>query len=126
MKFELDLGARWPIIRSYGAGEFRIADQRHTSSLVLSRDQVRTDLLPAHAGMLTAAHLDTLCDLGADLLVIGTGARSSFLSQALLARVLARGVGCEVMSTAAACRSYNVLVAEGRSVAAALFIIAPD
>ena len=126
MKFELDLGARWPIIRSYGVGEFRIAEQRHTTSLVLAGDQVRTDFLPAHAGLLTSAHLDALCDFGTDLLLIGTGARSSFLSQALLARVLARGVGCEVMSTAAACRSYNVLVSEGRSVAAALFIITTD
>ena len=123
MKFELDLGARWPIIRSYGTGEFLVGEQRLTTSLVLVRDQVRTDLLPDGMSRLGPAHLDALCELGTDLLLIGSGARTCFLPQALLGRVLARGIGCEVMTTPAACRSYNVLVAEGRSVAAALFVM---
>ena len=126
MKFELDLGARSPIIRSYGTGEFVVGDQRYHASLVLSGDILSTELLPAGIELLDDSHLDALCALGTDLLLIGSGGRSRFLPQPLLARVLARGIGCEVMTTAAACRSYNVLVAEGRSVTAALFVIDPD
>ena len=126
MKFELDLGARSPIIRSYGTGEFLVGDQRYHASVVLAGDVLRTDLLPSGFELMDDSHLDALCGLGTDLLLIGSGARPRFLPQPLLGRVLARGIGCEVMTTAAACRSYNVLVSEGRSVAAALFVITPD
>ena len=125
MKFELDHGAGARIIRSYGPGEFTVGEQRVRGSMVIMGDQLLLDLLPERSELLTSSHLDALCALGTDLLVIGTGQRQIFPAPALLAAVLARGIGCEVMATPAACRCYNVLVSESRSVAAALFALEP-
>jgi len=57
-----------------------------------------------------------------EVLLIGTGPRQVFPDRALLAPLHAARVGFEVMDTAAACRTYNVLVGEGREVAAALIV----
>jgi uncharacterized protein len=54
--------------------------------------------------------------------VLGTGTRQRFPDTKLLGAVLARGIGCEVMDTGAACRTYNVLVSEDRPVVAALLL----
>jgi uncharacterized protein len=123
MKFELDHTAGARIIRSYGPGEFTVGEQRLHGSIVLAADRIIVDLLPADITELNAAHLDQLCALQTDLIVIGTGRRQIFPPYALITSVLGRGVGCEIMDTAAACRCYNVLLAESRSVAAALFSI---
>lgn len=125
MKFELDLGAGARIIRSYGPGEFTVGEQRVTGPVVVTGEQVLLDLLPSRCELLTEAHLAALCALGTDILVIGTGNRQIFPPPALIAGVLARGIGCEIMATPAACRCYNVLVSESRSVAAALFTLNP-
>jgi len=54
--------------------------------------------------------------------LIGTGARFQFPEPALLAPLQKAGIGVEVMDTQAACRTYNILLGEGRSVAAALIL----
>ena len=53
-------------------------------------------------------------------MILGTGPRLRFPAPALSKSLIARRIGLEVMDTAAACRTYNVLLAEGRSVVAAL------
>lgn len=125
MKFELDQSSRHLTVRAYGAREFLVGDRRITRPVVLCGAQVDEQLLPDDIAALNEGHIERLCALGTDLLLIGTGPRQVFLAPALSALVLSRGIGCEAMDTAAACRSYNVLVAESRSVAAALFMLAP-
>jgi len=61
-------------------------------------------------------------ELQPEVLLIGTGARQVFPGTALIAELYALRLGFEIMDTAAACRTYNVLVAEGRDVAAALIV----
>ena len=123
MKFELDHTAGSRIIRSYGPGELTVGEQRLQGAVVLANDRIILDLLPDDITELNASHLDQLCALKTDLIVIGTGRRQVFPEYSLITSVLARGIGCEIMDTAAACRCYNVLLAESRSVAAALFTI---
>lgn len=65
-------------------------------------------------------HFSRLASLKPELVVFGSGARLRFLPAAVLRPLIDAGIGCETMDTAAACRTYNVLVAEGRSVVAAL------
>jgi|LNFM01.1.fsa_nt_gb uncharacterized protein len=125
MKFELDQTDRHLTIRSYGAREIVVGDQRLTRPVVLCGASIDIDLLPPTLEQLGPAHIERLCALGVDLLLIGTGSRQVFLDPALTAPLLSRGIGCESMDTAAACRSYNVLIAESRSVAAALFMLTP-
>ena len=122
MKFELDQTDRHLTIRSYGAREIVVGDQRLTRPVVLCGASIDIDLLPPTLEQLGPDHIERLCALGVDLLLIGTGARQVFLDPALTAPLLSRGIGCEAMDTAAACRTYNILSGEGRNVAAALII----
>ena len=125
MKFEVDQTSGHLTVRAYGAREFLVGDRRITRPVVLCGTAIDDRLLPDDISDLDEAHVARLCALGTDLLVIGTGPRQVFLPPRLSALVQSRRIGCETMDTAAACRSYNVLVAESRSVAAALFMLAP-
>ncbi len=72
---------------------------------------------------LTAEAFDAVIAAQPAVLIIGTGARQRFLHPRLLAGLHAARIGVETMDTGAACRTYNVLMAEGRQVAAALLPI---
>jgi uncharacterized protein len=69
---------------------------------------------------LTEADFERLAAMAPELVVFGSGARLHFPKPALLRALMARRIGIETMDTPAACRTYNVLIAEGRSVVAAL------
>ena len=69
---------------------------------------------------LTEAHFATLAALAPELVIFGSGQRIRFPRPALMQALIARRIGLETMDTPAACRTYNVLLAEGRSVVAAL------
>jgi uncharacterized protein len=71
---------------------------------------------------LTAAHFDALLPLEPELVIFGSGTRLRFVSPALYRSLIERRIGIETMDTAAACRTYNVLASEGRSVVAALIV----
>jgi uncharacterized protein len=72
--------------------------------------------------MLAAAHFEQVLALKPELVIFGSGARLQFVSPALYRCLIEARIGIETMDTAAACRTYNVLAAEGRSVVAALLI----
>ena len=67
-------------------------------------------------------HFLTISELEPQLVILGTGEQQQFPKTELYATLLNQGVGVEVMSTPAACRTYNILVSEGRNVAAALLL----
>ncbi len=69
---------------------------------------------------LTVADMEALRDTGAEIILIGTGAKQRFPHPSLLRPLIEARRGFEIMDTAAACRTYNVLMSEGRFVAAAL------
>jgi uncharacterized protein len=71
---------------------------------------------------LTVAHFERIAALSPEVVVFGSGARLRFAPAALLRPLLERRIGVETMDTAAACRTYNVLVGERRSVVAALLL----
>ena len=74
---------------------------------------------------LTEAHFEAIAALKPELVIFGSGARIRFPHPSLLKPLIARRIGVETMDTAAACRTYNVLLAEGRAVVAALLFEAP-
>ena len=83
------------------------------------------DVQPWHCDAfdaLTAEHFERIAALGPELVVVGSGARLRFVHPSLLRALIGRRIGVETMDTPAACRTYNVLVAEGRSVVAALLL----
>lgn len=94
-----------------------------TRSLILTGQQVITDWEPSQPGELTAAHLEAVLSLDPELVLLGTGSRQQFPPMDILQPLHQARIGIEVMDTAAACRTFNILVAEGRHVVAALMMI---
>jgi uncharacterized protein len=94
-----------------------------TESLILTSRRIITDWEPNHLEELTATHLEMVLSLDPELVLLGTGARQQFPAMELLSRFHRAQIGVEVMDTAAACRTFNILIAEGRHVAAALLMI---
>ena len=81
------------------------------------------DWVPPAIADLTVEAIAPLLDPLPEFILIGTGARLARPPRALVEALDARGIGVETMDTAAACRTYNVLLAEGRSVVAALLFL---
>ena len=123
MKLHLETGDGTNLIRAYGPGYVVVNRERYTRSLVVTPDRVVADWPPQGFAELHAAHFAALCALEPEVVLFGTGASLRFPPPALLAALIDIGVGVEVMDTAAACRTYNILVSEGRRVIAALFPI---
>jgi uncharacterized protein len=85
----------------------------------------RGDVLPWHAagmGELTASHFERIAALKPEVVIFGSGASLRFAPPALMRCLYELRIGIETMDTAAACRTYNVLVNEGREVLGALLI----
>ena len=122
MKFTLDSPATLYVVRGYTPGLLRIGQRELTRSVIVSAESLIDDWRPQNIGELTAEDLEPALALRPEVLLLGSGARQVFPPHELLARLHAARVGLEVMDTGAACRTYNVLVGEGREVAAALII----
>ena len=121
MKFELDSARSAYTIRGYQADCILIGDQRFSGPLVITPDGIHIDLLPQNFAELLAKHLQAVAALGAEIIIVGSGAKQIFLPPALSQALAANGVGVEVMNTPAACRCYNVLASEARAVAGVLY-----
>jgi len=111
-----------PLVRSVRPDLIVAADREWRSSFALWAGGTIEDWAVAHAGELTAAHVDTLLATGAEVILLGTGETRMQLPPALMYRPLARGVGLEVMANDAAARTYNVLAMEGRKVLVAFIL----
>ena len=109
------------VIRSYGPGHFTIGE-REWSEPVLVTPGETSSWGVTRMEELTAANVAVTREgpAPAEILVLGCGARAMFLPPALRAELKAAGLSVEVLDTGSACRTYNVLLAEGRRVAAAL------
>ena len=122
MKFTLEPTARTNLIRGYSASEIRIGEHSVRSSCIVTADRLITDWAPQSFAELRAAHLEPLLALAPEVVLLGTGTTQRFAPPEVRAALAERGVGVEAMHLGAACRTFNVLVQEGRRVAAALFL----
>ncbi|GAB4367570.1 MAG: Mth938-like domain-containing protein [Kiloniellaceae bacterium] len=112
------------IIESYGGGGFRVTGERYRGSVLVLPDWSAPWPLAA-IGELTLESLEPVlaAEPPVEVLLIGCGAAMAFIDPELRAAARARGVALEPMDTGAACRTYNVLMAEDRRVAAALIAV---
>lgn len=125
MKMSLDSGTASHLIRAYAQGSITINQTVYTADLIVMPDAVIADWRPAPVPELHAAHFDLLADYGPEIVLLGTGRTQRIPPARLIADLARRGIGLEFMDTAAACRTYNVLMSEDRRVAAALMMIEP-
>lgn len=122
MKLTLDAPRDLFQIKSYESGVITINDQTYQASLIVSGDSLHADWPVASLDALNTDHLSLVCDLDVKIVLLGTGRRLKFPHPSITSRLAAQGIGIEIMDTAAACRTYNVLLSEGRAVAAALIL----
>lgn len=122
MKLHLTRAAGSQLITGYGPGWVEINETRYQHSLIVLPNQLVTDWPASDFASLAEAHFERIAQLAPELVLLGTGATHRFIHPRLGRPLLDIGVGLECMDTAAACRTYNILMAEGRHVAAALII----
>jgi uncharacterized protein len=120
MKLHLDPVGSLYLFTAHGSSHVDINNRRFEDNVALLPQRIVERWTTARFENLVEADFAILARLGADVLLLGTGNRLRFPSGKLLRPIAEAGVGLEVMDLAAACRTYNILAAEGRQVAAAL------
>ncbi|HFD92562.1 MAG TPA: hypothetical protein ENJ22_04675 [Gammaproteobacteria bacterium] len=147
MQFTLDRNSDSYGIHAYAAGEITITIPRSLDqarpredekvaplqppvrretlhhSLILMPQRLIQDWPPRSFEDLGKAHFDILAELDVEMIVLGTGARLRWPAHDMLSALRDKGMGIEVMDTGAACRTYNILMADRRRFAAALLMI---
>lgn len=108
------------LFTAYGEGYVAVNHEKHERNLILLPDSIIVDWSTAGVETLGEADMRKLLELGTEIVLLGTGKRLRFPPGALLRPFAPAGIGLEVMDLQAACRTYNILAAEGRKVAAAL------
>ena len=112
------------VINSYGDGGFLVSGERHAGSLIVFPDNI-SPFPPAAWADLSLEHLEAViaAEPRVEVLLFGCGASIQPLDAAVRAGLREHRIGIELMDTGAACRTYNVLMAEDRRVAAALIAV---
>lgn len=121
MKFHLENAPGQNRFTGYGPGHVEINKVRHEVSLVVGADRLLFDW-PSRWEELAAAHFEFLLTLQPEIILLGSGPKQRFPQPGLTRALRDARVGLESMGTPAACRTYNILVNEGRKVIAAVLM----
>ena len=122
MKFQTDTPLGVNVVTRHESGRVWVGATAYDHSLLLPWSGAVLPWGVDGFDALGAAHFDRLLALAPELVIFGSGARLRFPPAAWLRGLIGRRIGVETMDTAAACRTYNVLVSEGRAVVAALLV----
>lgn len=109
-------------IKGYQPGLILINEQTHDQSLIIGPNDLIENWAPQMINELKPEDLALAAALKPDILLIGTGEKHALVSPSLYGELVNSGIGVEVMSTSAACRTFNALISEDRNVVAALII----
>jgi uncharacterized protein len=109
-------------IQSYQPGAVTINDVVYTTSIIVSSQGIIPQWPIKHIQELTTEHLQQLLATKPQVILLGTGEKLLFPRRELLQEVIQLGIGIEVMDSSAACRTYNLLLAEGRRVTAGIIL----
>ena len=110
------------LITAYSAEYIEINKVRHACNLIVMAEKLILDWQATDFASLAEAHFAQIIELKPEVVLLGTGEKHQFLHPKIYQNLTAQGIPLECMTTAAACRTYNFLMSEGRNVAAALLI----
>jgi len=113
------IDANAQVVRSYAPGRFNVAGTVYEHAIVVFPDKTEAWNIGHCGDGFSAGDFDVFHDAEIDILLVGCGAAGVFLPE-LRKKLKEQGIAADFMDTGAACRTYNVLMAEGRRVAAAL------
>ncbi|MGQ0547405.1 MAG: Mth938-like domain-containing protein [Betaproteobacteria bacterium] len=119
MKLHASVPGAANVINAYGEDYVMVNGARYAASVIVTATEVR-DWDASSFEKLAPEDFDALKNLGAEIVLLGTGPKQRFPHPRLTAALARAGIGVEVMDMQAACRTFNILVAEERKVAAAL------
>jgi uncharacterized protein len=122
LKLQSDPHSGANTITGYGDGYVEINQTPYQHSVLLSSDGDTIEWPAKSFGDLEASHFSQMVNLKPELILIGTGNRQQFLKPELLKTLISAKIGFEIMDSQAACRTYNILVGEGRKVLLALIV----
>ncbi len=108
-------------ITSYGDGFVAVNLERHEGSVIVMPESLKPWPV-ASFDALSPEHFDALVQAAPEVVIFGSGAKLRFPHPRLTAALAKQRIGVETMDFGAACRTYNILMSEGRRVAAALLI----
>ncbi len=110
------------LFTGYADDHVMVNRERYDSNIVVMANEIRSDWDAANFDTLNETHFEYFLALQPDVLLLGTGKQQHFPHPRLYRALTNAGIGVECMDTAAACRTYNILVAEDRKVIAAILL----
>lgn len=123
MRLDLEQGTATYAILGCGPGYVMVNTERITRSVLVAPEHLVRDWRPLSFDALRKEDFEIISELNPEVVLLGTGRQLRFPAADLIAPLRSKNIGLEVMDTAAACRSYAVLMSEGRLVIAALLMI---
>ncbi len=122
MKFAEDHNSSKYKITGYDAKGVKINGKTFKQSFILSPMEFISDWQPQDLSSLSVEHFSDLYKMKPEVIILGTGAKQVFPDREILKYLVQNRIGYEIMDTQAACRTFNVIMAEGRNVVAGMFI----
>jgi len=122
MKLHLTTAENNNLITGYGESYIEINKQRYAQNLIVMPQTIVVDWHAENVSALNNEHFQELIKLKPEVVLLGTGKTHVFLHPKNHQILTEHGIALECMTTAAACRTYNILMSEGRLVAAALIL----
>ncbi len=122
MKLHLTTAENNNLITACDTGFIEVNKQRYTQNLVVMPQSLIEDWQATSFAELSNDHFSQIAELNPEVVLLGTGAMHLFLHPRHYRHLTDKGIALECMTTAAACRTYNILMSEGRTVAAALML----
>jgi uncharacterized protein len=122
LKLHADSPTALNTVTAYGSGFIEVNQVRHLRPVLVTPDQPVEPWIVAGFEALTSGDFERLRDRAPELVLLGTGDRQRFPHPRLVKPLTDARIGCEAMTSQAACRTYNILMGEGRKVLAAILL----
>ncbi|VAW50971.1 Membrane protein [hydrothermal vent metagenome] len=122
MKFAQDSQEEGYVITAYDNDTVSINGKRFQQSLIVANTVLNENWEVATIAQLASNHVEQILSLDPELIIIGTGSKLIFPAVEIYSAIIKRSIGVDFMDTRAACRTYNILMSEGRGVVAGLIL----
>lgn len=122
MKLHLTTAENNNLITAYSESYIEVNKLRHAGSLIVRPQELILGWNVKGFSDLTEQHLSKIAEFNSEVVLLGTGEKHQFLHPKIYQALAIKGIPIECMTTAAACRTYNILMSEGRNVLAAIIL----
>ena len=122
MKFAQDSQDEGYFITAYSENSVSINGKEFGQSLIITKTKLNENWAVSAVELLQADHIDQILFFNPELIIIGTGDKLIFPAVEIYSGIIEHGIGVDFMDTRAACRTYNILMSEGRDVVAGLIL----